>query len=65
MIEKLAPTEDSENAAAGDGPPTKKSLIVKIEVFKNGKKIAQGDLIPATTTSTTAPATSTPAVPES
>ncbi len=49
FIEDLAPTEDSESASAGNGPPTKTVTIVSIEVFKNDKKINVGDLIPATT----------------
>lgn len=51
MIEKLAPLTDGSKA--GDGPPTKKSIIVKIEIFKNGKKLKTGDLISPTTSSTT------------
>ena len=50
MIEKLAPIEDGQKS--GDGAPTKKSVIMKIEIFKNSKKMKQGDLIAPTTTTT-------------
>lgn len=47
-IEALAPVADGEKS--GDGAPTKKAIIVKIEIFKNGKKIKPGDIIARTTT---------------
>lgn len=64
-VEALAPQDASDTGSAGDGKPTKKAIIVKIEIFKNGTKIKNGDLIPATTASTTTtpltiPASSTP-----
>jgi|GEM_PF-616009 len=58
MIEDLAPVAEGQDS--GDGPPTKKAIIVKIEVFKNDKKINAGDII-AQTTTTTKPSVTLPA----
>jgi cyclophilin family peptidyl-prolyl cis-trans isomerase len=51
-IEKLAPKDNN-----GDGAPTKKAIIVKIEIFKDGKLMKAGDVIPPTTSSTSTTST--------
>ncbi len=51
-IEKLAPVA-TEESPQRDGAPVKDAKILKIEIFKNGKLVKRGDLVPSTTTTTT------------
>lgn len=54
-IEKLAPLEAGKKT--GDGKPTKKAIIVKVIVYKNGVKVKEGDFVAPTTTSTSTTST--------
>lgn len=64
-VEALAPKPEGENKSA-DGRPTKKAIITKVQIFKNGKLVKRGDKnFPAATTTTSATTTTTTAPAES
>ncbi len=59
-IEKLAPAA-AEGSTTRDGAPTKRAIILNIQVFKNGKLVKTGDLVAPTTTTIPVVSTTLPA----